>query len=178
VNDKAATNEQVVNVTVSDGEVAAEVTAAGPIDPRSQVERERDDYLDSLQRLQADFENYRKRVARSSEESAVRAAGGLVVKLLPVLDALDLAQAHFLGVANEEAAAIDQSRALLLDTLSKEGLERIDAVGVAFDPQVHDAVAHVPGDEGESEQIVLDVLRAGYRWKGAVLRPAMVRVKG
>jgi molecular chaperone GrpE len=117
-------------------------------------------------------------VARSSEESAARAAGDVVSKLLPVLDALDLAQAHFVGVANEEAAAIDQSRALLLDTLAKQGLERIDAVGVAFDPQVHDAVAHVPGDEGDDEQIVEDVLRAGYRWKGAVLRPAMVRVKG
>ena len=73
--------------------------------------------------------------------------------------------------------ALDQSRGLLLDTLAKEGLERIDDVGVAFDPQVHDAVAHVEGDEGD-EQVVDEVLRAGYRWKGAVLRPAMVRVKG
>jgi molecular chaperone GrpE len=147
-------------------------------DPLSQLERERDDYLDSLQRLQADFENYRKRVARTAEESAVRAAGVLVVKLLPVLDVLDLAQAHFAGEANEEAAALEQSRSLLLDTLEKEGLERIDGVGVLFDPQVHDAVAHVPSDDGETDQVVDDVLRAGYRWKGAVLRPAMVRVKG
>jgi molecular chaperone GrpE len=179
VTDKTTTNEQVGDEVVANGEVAArESAAAGLQDPRSDLERERDDYLDSLQRLQADFENYRKRVARSSEESAARAAGDVVSKLLPVLDALDLAQAHFVGVANEEAAAIDQSRALLLDTLAKQGLERIDAVGVAFDPQVHDAVAHVPGDEGDDEQIVEDVLRAGYRWKGAVLRPAMVRVKG
>jgi molecular chaperone GrpE len=128
--------------------------------------------------LQADFENYRKRVARTAEESAVRAAGVLVVKLLPVLDVLDLAQAHFAGEANEEAAALEQSRSLLLDTLEKEGLERIDGVGVLFDPQVHDAVAHVPSDDGETDQVVDDVLRAGYRWKGAVLRPAMVRVKG
>ena len=163
---------------VENDTVTAEDAVTEVVDVRSEVERQRDEYLDALQRLQADFENYRKRVARSSEESAARAAGDVVSKLLPVLDALDLAQAHFVGVANEEAAAIDQSRALLLDTLAKQGLERIDAVGVAFDPQVHDAVAHVPGDEGDDEQIVEDVLRAGYRWKGAVLRPAMVRVKG
>jgi molecular chaperone GrpE len=98
-----------------------------------------------------------------------------VVTLLPVLDAFDLAQAHFEDSTSDEAAALTQSRSLLLETLRKDGLERIDAVGVAFDPQVHDAVAHVQGD---GEQIIDEVLRAGYLWKGAVLRPAMVRVKG
>jgi molecular chaperone GrpE len=141
----------------------------------SEVERERNEYLDTLQRLQAEFENYRKRVAKSSEDAAVRAAGNIVVTLLPVLDAFDLAQAHFEDSTSDEAAALTQSRSLLLETLRKDGLERIDAVGVAFDPQVHDAVAHVQGD---GEQIIDEVLRAGYLWKGAVLRPAMVRVKG
>ena len=178
MTDKTVTNEQVDNDEVTSAGAVPEEAANEPADPLSQLERERDDYLDSLQRLQADFENYRKRVARTAEESAVRAAGVLVVKLLPVLDVLDLAQAHFAGEANEEAAALEQSRSLLLDTLEKEGLERIDGVGVLFDPQVHDAVAHVPSDDGETDQVVDDVLRAGYRWKGAVLRPAMVRVKG
>jgi molecular chaperone GrpE len=144
-------------------------------DELSDVERERNEYLDTLQRLQAEFENYRKRVAKSSEDAAVRAAGNIVVTLLPVLDAFDLAQAHFEDSTSDEAAALTQSRSLLLETLRKDGLERIDAVGVAFDPQVHDAVAHV---QGEGEQIIDEVLRAGYLWKGAVLRPAMVRVKG
>ena len=144
-------------------------------DELSDVERERNEYLDTLQRLQAEFENYRKRVAKSSEDAAVRAAGNIVVTLLPVLDAFDLAQAHFEDSTSDEAAALTQSRSLLLETLRKDGLERIDAVGVAFDPQVHDAVAHVQGD---GEQIIDEVLRAGYLWKGAVLRPAMVRVKG
>ena len=144
-------------------------------DELSDVERERNEYLDTLQRLQAEFENYRKRVAKSSEDAAVRAAGNIVVTLLPVLDASDLAQAHFEESTSDEAAALTQSRSLLLETLRKDGLERIDAVGVAFDPQVHDAVAHV---QGEGEQIIDEVLRAGYLWKGAVLRPAMVRVKG
>jgi molecular chaperone GrpE len=142
---------------------------------RTDVERQRDEYLDALQRLQADFENYRKRVARSSMDAAERAAGEVVVKMLPVLDAFDLAAAHFLSAPSEEAEALDQARGLLLDALSKEGLQRIDAVGVEFDPQIHDAVAHVAGDDGP---VVEQVLRAGYRWKGSVLRPAMVKVRG
>jgi molecular chaperone GrpE len=143
----------------------------------SDAERERDEYLDALQRLQAEFENYRKRVAKSSEDAATRAAGGIVATLLPVLDAYDLALAHFEESDSDEAAALVQARGLLLETLRKEGLERIDAVGVGFDPQVHDAVVHVEGD-GEGDQVIDEVLRAGYLWKGAVLRPAMVKVKG
>jgi len=151
-----------------------------PVDERSEVERERDEYREMLQRLQADFENYRKRVARTSDDMAERVAANLVNKLLPVLDVLDLAQAHFATAEtaeldSAETKALVQARSLLLDTLTKEGLERIDAVGAPFDPQVHDAVAHV---EGEGDQVVDDVLRAGYQWKGTVVRPAMVRVKG
>ena len=100
-----------------------------------------------------------------------------MARLLPVLDAFDLAEAHFAagGEVTEEAIALTQARGLMLDTLGREGLERIDADAVAFDPQVHDAVAHEPG---EGEPVIDGVLRAGYRWKGTVLRPAMVRVKG
>jgi molecular chaperone GrpE len=149
--------------------------AADDVDTRSEAERQRDEYLDALQRLQADFENYRKRMTRLSNDAVLRAEGELVVKLLPVLDAFDLARAHFASTETEEAKALDQARGLLLATLAKEGLERIDAVGVGFDPQVHDAVAH---DEGDGEQVIDDVLRAGYRWNGVVVRPAMVKVKG
>src|ERR1700677_5058484 len=115
------------------------------VDERSDVERQRDEYLDSLQRLQADFENYRKRVQRTAEDAAVRAAGDVVAKMLPVIDAFDYAQAHFEG-SSDEAAALAQARSLMLDTLKKEGLERVDDVGVDFDPQVHDAVAHAPNE--------------------------------
>jgi molecular chaperone GrpE len=166
-----------VSDQVADGDfVTASSDVVTPVvDERSETERERDDYLDSLQRLQADFENYRKRVARSSDDAANRATGDLIVKLLSVLDAFDLAAAHFSSTQSEEAQALDQARSLMLDALAKEGLERISDVGVVFDPQVHDAVAHI---EGDGDQVVDDVLRAGYRWRGAVLRPAMVRVKG
>jgi len=169
---------------VSDVFESPEVTASEDavtedISQLAEAQLQRDEYLDALQRLQADFENYRKRVARSSEDAAQRAAGSLVASLLPVLDAFDLAAAHFAATPSEEATALNQSRALLLDALEKQGLERLAEAGVLFDPQVHDAVAHVEGDQDAAgEQVVDDVLRAGYRWKGSVLRPAMVRVKG
>jgi len=159
-----------------DAVTVSEDTVTDVVDERSDIERQRDDYLEALQRLQAEFENYRKRVARTSDDAVSRATGDLVVKLLPVLDAFDLAQAHFASALSDEALALSQARGLLLDTLAKDGLERIADVGVPFDPQVHDAVAHVEDDGGE--QVVDEVLRAGYRWKGGVLRPAMVKVKG
>lgn len=153
-----------------------ETTPSDEVDPRSEHERERDEYLATLQRLQADFENFRKRVMRDVDDAAARASGDLVNKMLPVLDAFDLAVAHFEGSEGEAVTALAQSRSLLIDTLAKEGLVRVDEVGVAFDPVVHDAVAHEPSDDGE--QVIAEVLRAGYRWKGGVLRPAMVKVKG
>jgi len=140
------------------------------------AEQQRDEYRALAQQLQADFENYKKRVIRDVDDA--RAAGGarVINAMLPVLDAFDLATSHYGEGASDEAKALLQSRQLLLDSLSKEGLERLGVVGEAFDPQVHDAVMHVDGDGGE--QVIDDVLRIGYRWKGTVLRPAMVRVKG
>jgi molecular chaperone GrpE len=167
----------VSDVFESDEVTASEDAVTQDISDLSEAELQRDEYLNALQHLQADFENYRKRVARSSEDAAVRAAGSLVASLLPVLDAFDLAAAHFATTPSEEATALNQSRALLLDTLQKQGLERVADASVVFDPQIHDAVAHVEGGVGD-EQLVDEVLRAGYRWKGSVLRPAMVRVKG
>jgi molecular chaperone GrpE len=119
------------------------------------------------QRVQADFENYKKRILKQQTEHLERAAEALVDKLLPVLDAFDLARAHGEG--------FEQVQGALVEVLAKEGLERIDPIGEAFDPNEHDAVAH---EEGDGEAEVSEVMRAGYRWKGRVLRPAMVKVKG
>ncbi len=165
----------------NDGEAARSTALAEEADPRETLARERDEYLLALQRTQADFENYRKRIARLQEEQAARASGDIVSKLLPVLDTLDLAEAHLnesLEVS-EDGKALRASRAMLLDILAKEGLERVDQAGVPFDPSVHDAVARSEGDPGDGgDPIVEEVLRSGYRWKGQVLRAAMVRVRG
>ena len=150
-------------------------------DHREALARERDEYLLALQRTQADFENYRKRIARQQSEQSARAAADLVTKLLPVLDTLDLAEAHLnesLDIT-EDGKALRAAHAMLTDILDKEGLERLDQREVAFDPSMHDAVAHTERGPGETgEPVVEDVLRAGYRWKGQVLRPTMVRVRG
>ncbi len=151
-------------------EVLAEAEAGG-LSELDVAQRERDDYLDALRRLQADFENFRKRSIKQQTGTLERAAQTLVDKLLPVLDAADLAIAHGAG------EAVAQVAGLLMDTLVREGLEGVDPKpGEAFDPTVHEAVAHEPGDVSHPE--VADLLRAGYRWKGALLRPAMVKVRG
>ena len=131
---------------------------------------ERDQYLDQLRRVQADFENYRKRVMKQQAESAERANEGLVGELLPVLDACDAAAQH----GDEAVAPIAKA---LVDVLAKQGLEKVAPEGEAFDPNQHEAVAHEPA-EGADGPTVTEVLRPGYVWKGRVLRPAMVRVRG
>ncbi len=160
---------------------AAAQAAASPEpepDPLAVLEAERDEYLLALQRTQADFENYRKRIQRMQDEQSARAAAELVTKLLTVLDTLDLAEAHQKDAAevSEDAKALRAARSMLLDTLAKEGLERVDEAEIPFDPEVHDAVAKVEGDG--TETVIDEVLRSGYRWRGRVLRPAMVRVRG
>ena len=148
----------------------------------AEVAAERDEYLDALRRLQAEFENYRKRTIRQQTELLEHATEGLVERLLPVLDALDLAREHARGTAGEDAAALERIAALLGDVLTKDGLARIGTVGEGFDPTVHEAVLHVPADEGddaaEQHPVVDEVLRAGYRMRSRVLRPAMVKVRG
>ena len=128
---------------------------------------ERAQYLDAYRRAQADFENYRKQAQKRQDEAVVRALGNFVEKLLPVLDACDAALAH-------GASEVEPVLAALYGALGKEGLERIDPKGAPFDPAEAEAVLHEPGEGGE--QIVSEVLRAGYRWRGRVLRPAMVKV--
>ena len=179
--DEAVPEEEPVYSEAEAADEENDAELAEQADPREVLARERDEYLLALQRTQADFENYRKRITRQQEEQAARASQHLVDKLLPVLDTLDLAENHLKESfdVGEGAKALHASRAMLIDILSREGLERVDQPEVPFDPSVHDAVAHAEGDGGPGgETMVEDVLRSGYRWKGQVLRPAMVRVRG
>ena len=144
---------------------------AGAEDQLTLALRERDDYLDALRRMQADFENYKKRVAKQQAEVSARAAEMLVDRLLPAIDVADLAVAHG---ASEDTKQVWTA---LLDALEREGLERIDPAGGEFDPTRHDAVAHEAAGDGAAQEVV-EVMRAGYAWKGRVLRPAMVKVRG
>ena len=130
---------------------------------------ERDEYLDALQRLKAEFDNHRRRVDEQRTEFAAQAAVQLVDRLLPVLDACEAALIH-------EAEAVQPIADALTEALAKEGLEVIAPQGDVFDPNLHEAVMHEAGDE--PEQTVTEVLRTGYAWNGRVVRAAMVKVRG
>jgi molecular chaperone GrpE len=143
--------------------------AAGGQTSWADVARERDEYLDALRRVQADFDNYRKRVDRQQREMADNAATSLVKKLLLVLDTADLALAHGGG------EDVKQVEAALFDVLSKEGLVRHGVVDLGIEGLAHEPVE---GDDAPAIPEVSEVLRAGYRWKGRVVRPAMVKVRG
>jgi molecular chaperone GrpE len=153
-----STQETIVEGGASNTEVTIE-----------DVLKERDEFKDIALRVQADFENYRKRAASQMGDELDRALGKLVEQLLPVLDACEAAVAH--GVEG-----VEQVWSSLIGALQKQGLEALDLAGKPFDPALADAVMHEEGDG--SEPVVLEVLRTGYRWKGRVLRAAMVKVKG
>jgi molecular chaperone GrpE len=137
---------------------------------------ERDEYLDSLRRLQADFENYRKRVQRDMTDAADRSAERLIQRLLPVLDTFELALQH---EADADGSALAKVHDSLLSALESEGLERLDPAGEAFDPNDAEAVVHEgEAPAGATGPVVTAVLRAGYRWRGKVIRAAMVKVAG
>jgi molecular chaperone GrpE len=143
----------------------------------SELQTERSELVDTLRRVQADFENYRKRVLREQTALVERATERLVADLLPVLDSFDGALGSFGSADTPEAAKVRDGvvgiRTQLGTVLEKAGLERVDATGAEFDPNEHEAVMQ---DDGPGEPRVAEILRTGYRLKGRVLRPAMVRV--
>ena len=180
VRDESSDAEQVI---ADAEEILSEAELAEPVeddlDELGQVLAERDEFRQMAQRLQADFENFRKRSAAQAEQSAERRVAGVVEQLLPVLDTFDLAASHLSteGEPSAEAAALSSARAMLVDTLSKLGLEAVPGTGEAFDPEVHEAVMHVEAEDGEGP-VVDEVLRAGYVFRGTTIRAAMVRVRG
>ena len=147
------------------------------LDDLGVAQRERDEYLQHLQRVQADFENYRKRMLREQTALVERATERLVEELLPVLDSLESAIASVAATGGDELAKVGKGlelvQAEMLGVLEKAGLSRIEAEGKPFDPNEHEAVLQ---EDGDGEPVVSDVVRTGYRLKGRVLRPAMVRV--
>jgi molecular chaperone GrpE len=142
----------------------------------ARAQREAAEYLDHLRRLQADFDNFRKRTLKQQTNAVELAAQPVVVRLLEVLDDFELAL-----MAAEQQPDFEKFRkgvelvyAKLADVLRAEGVKRIDAEGAPFDPELHEALMQT--GEGDGELVVADVLRPGYTLKGRVLRPAGVRV--
>ncbi len=165
-------NEQADDVS-SVGETAEESNNSDDSTELSfnEILLERDEYLNLLQSVKAEFDNYQKQTKKRITETRTYARGEIVEKLLPILDACDAAVSH----GAEDVAAI---RKALIDSLENEGLELVGTALEEFDPSIHEAVSHEPGIEGEERQVVSEVLRQGYFWEGKILRPAMVKVRG
>lgn len=160
---------ELVDTGVSIGSEADEPFVDGTVG-RSGLAAERDEYRDAFMRVKADFENFKKRADKNLGDRVERESGQLVTHLLPVLDACDAAVAQGL-------AQVEPIQKSFLDILEREGLERLDPVGELFDPNLHEAVMHEEGESGEEPTVVAS-LRIGYAWKGRVIRPAMVKVRG
>lgn len=139
--------------------------------------RQTAEYLDHLQRLQAEFDNYRKRVLKEQTRAVEMATAPLVQRMLEVLDEFELALVSAGRQPDFERfrKGVELVYAKLIDTLKAQGLERIEAEGKPFDPNEHEALMQT--GEGEGELHVAEVFRQGYRLKGFVIRPAGVRVE-
>lgn len=176
---------EVIEAEVVDTEAGEPVTDDDPaeggetltveqlIDDLGAVAAERDSYLADSQRIAAEFANFRRQVEKRNAELIAQAAGSLVERLLPVLDACDGAIAH-------GSDDVEPIRSAFFDVLTKEGLELVTPdVGDDFDPNRHEAVSHVADDSEDRPGPAVDsMMRAGYLWNGRVLRAAMVTVRG
>lgn len=152
-----------------------EAVANALVGQLAKLQAEKDDLYQTLVRRQADFENYRKRIERERHEDARRANAMLVDGLLPVLDAFERALAGQAGGDEQYRLGFELIYKQLTDALARSGLERIAAKGERFDPLVHHATERVETSE-VADGTVVEELQPGYKYKGTVLRPSMVRV--
>ena len=180
--DEAADDEGDAEVTDDEAlegieaeEVEAEEDAIAADLDKARAEAE--SYLDDLRRLQADFDNYRKRTLREQTARAASASQALVARLLPVLDNFELAvsSAERSRDFDRMLKGVEMVFGELREVLEAEGLVRIEAEGKPFDPERHEAVIAVEEQDTEPGMVV-DIVRAGYELRGKVLRPAMVKV--
>lgn len=169
-----AVDEDDVEIVFEDAPPKPKSKATAPVrPPEDEVLRER------LVRLQADFENFKKRIDRERSDYFHHATSGLVARLLPVLDNFERALAAARGAAGPPAHPLLEGIVLiqrqLLEELSREGLHPMDSIGSAFDPEMHEAVA-TDTTSGAAPNTVTAVLQRGYFFHDRVLRAALVRV--
>ena len=170
-----------VGTEASASEAPSSGLPAEPVDSAlARVTAERDELKDRHLRLQAEFDNFRKRSQRERAEWGERAQAELLGKLLEVLDDLDRVVES--GEKSASVADLHQAVALVDKKLWKElerfGLEVLEPAGVAFDPAVHEAISQIPAPSAEQAHQVAVTFQAGYRYKGLLLRPARVQVFG
>ncbi len=152
-------------------EVAEETTTVEKVDELAQAKAQAEQYLDMARRLQADFDNYRKRTQRENEEFRKYACSSIVQDLLTIVDDLDRA----LAAAGEDSVLVQGVRGVrsnLMKVLEANGLKEIESNG-AFDPNLHEALCMV---DGEEDGMIAEVFQKGYTINGKVLRYAKVKV--
>jgi len=183
---KSAGQEREETDAEREGREAEEIVERD-LDELAQAKRERDEYLELAQRTKADFENYRKRVARETSEAFARGKAELARELLPALDNLERALASGVAArARESATRLSESHealvkgvAMVRDELNSRlggaGVQSFDPTGEKFDPQLHEALSTQPA-EGTDSGIVIETVEKGYRLDGQVLRAAKVVV--
>jgi molecular chaperone GrpE len=173
--DEPEAGEEDEDVTVTEAEATAE--AEEDVIASELARAEAESYLDDLRRLQADFDNYRKRTLREQTARTASASQALVARLLPVLDNFELAvsAAEQSRDFDRMLKGVEMVLGALREVLEGEGLVKIEAEGKPFDPERHEAVIAVEQEDTEPGTIV-DIVRAGYELGGKVLRPAMVKV--
>lgn len=150
---------------------------------RDAAASERDDFKDSLQRLKADFENYKRRVREREQQITEQASAEFAEKLIPVLEGLEAAMSSDAASA-EDRSGMEQIAKLFFSTLEAEGMVALRPEGDLFDPNLHEAIEHIAADDAHASDspdgppVVVEVFRTGYTWKGRLLRPAIVKVRG
>jgi len=164
----------------SGGDDAGSAAGPGPesalTEQSQKLAAEKQDLTNTLVRLQADFDNYRKRTEKERDQARHRGVENLIEQLLPVLDGFDRALAAHDDPAYEDyRKGFELIRKQLWDLVAKQGVLRIESVGKEFDPNVHHAVEHVPTND-YPDGAVIDEFQPGYTFHHRVLRPAMVRV--
>ncbi|MCB0874256.1 MAG: nucleotide exchange factor GrpE [Actinobacteria bacterium] len=154
---------------------AADTSDAAGNDQSERLQAERDEYLDALQRLKAEFDNYRRRMERERVNQRSAAHHEVLVEVLPVLDNLERAVEALRAKDAELAGGVEMVRTQLAEVVGGRGLEEVDAHGAQFDPTVHEAVASVPSADAD-HGTVIEVVQKGYRAGDEVVRAAKVVV--
>jgi molecular chaperone GrpE len=151
------------------------VAEVGAVSEIEKIKGERDALLDRLARLQAEFDNARKRAVREQQDFREFAAADVIKSVLPVLDSFERALKVQGAESGDFRSGVELIYKQLLDALQKTGVQPIAATGQPFDPRLHEAIEMVDTTEAQ-DQHVLEELQRGYKYKDRLLRPAMVRV--
>ena len=167
------TNVEAVETPESIEQLSAEIETLEK--QLEEAESKVSEYKDGWMRSQADFQNYRKRIERDNEMTYASMKGDIIKKVLPVLDDLERALQNRPSNSGAWVSGIELIQKKLRSILEAEGVQRIEAVGAAFDPNFHEAISHEP-IVGVQSGHVIAVVQNGYMLGERVIRPALVRV--